>query len=341
MDNIVDDDGGVIEEFVDMADRISVELDARMDEGNYLGALEFSQDLIRTCSPGIPSMVEAFALFSYARVIWNSYDHYLGRYAKANSYSVRQDVVIHLKEWIQRLPEGYKAAKRAVELTESEYSDAVDILNYYNEEASKYNYVITGIISNDMLPKSQEDLYQDFCRLSDAAKEKEDMKDFIGAIQIYDQVLLWMEKVQQSGGQWEGATRFRIARCINNGIKYSGELAAGDWGSAGRLKEMNDHLMDKMTNLAPRGKREAQAAMRLLPNDHTCLKLLFYYEEAEKKAPWLFNKSSIGSSQSSDISAKSSTSPAVKISSNSTGCSSLLMPLMLILAVIVTIVFIV
>jgi len=248
-----------------------------------------------------------------------------------------------------RKAEAYHMLATRIEDETSDWHDPEQLAMQHAEQAKEYATMIndqkmlthlakliTHIKNKQPIPR-QEDLYNEFLRLSGMAKEQEEAREFLNAIKIYDDILAWMKTVDQLGGNWEGATRYRIARCINNGIKYSGELAAGDWGPSGRLKETNEHLMDKMTELASRGKREIKVAIPLViaEDKQACLKLLSFYEQMEQNAPWLFESISGNSPINKTPVRSSSPSPAVETNSNNSGCSILLISLFALSIVII------
>lgn len=272
-------------------DALSIDLDEYLDDGKYTDAYELAYlYLKKALTLKIPIYVEAYAQWNMGRVIWNSYNHYLEVYKNAVGDEHQLIAEPPLSHWVTYLPYGHKAALRASTLIHE--SPMTDLLDYYVKESLVYKYVSAGRFDPHEIPERPEKLYPEFLRQTNIAQAKQDAYDYIGAIEVYDQILDWIDKVNQAGGNWECATRFRIAKAIMNGIHITGKMNAGDLGLGWKIFNDEGGVLHRLMDLLPRGQQQILLAERLSPNDPAIIKLksgykvmrlsgAFHYEDIE------------------------------------------------------------
>ena len=269
---------------------VNAEIDARMDAGNYESALELAQHGLKLALSTLnsPDFMEGFAQWNIGRIIGAAVEHYAGQHDEGK-----------LTSWAVRLPLGHGAAKRARDLLGPEFEPAERLCRLYDERAAQSSVFRTG----QFTPEGLHDKYQALIAAGDAKRKNH---DYLGAIEAYDAALAAMEEAGYENSDWEGIARYKIAQSIMNGCRHAAELAAGDYGPAGELRESQGDLMNRLNALAPRGFKEMQTAARLVPRDTAVQKGLALYQQWKSNLPWLFEEKSTSSgSQGARVTANS------------------------------------
>jgi len=203
--------------------------------------------------------------------------------------------------WVGLIPEGREAARRAFEMLPG-FPQAAKLHTWYEERAAQFSTFRTGQVEPD-------GLFAEFDRLIKLGDTRYQQNEYLSAIEAYEGALAAMQKAGHANDEWEALARFKAARTIMNGSYHAAELAAGDYGRAGEIKESEGDLIRRFHELAPHGLREMETAARLLPTDRGIQKGLVAYRQWTQTMPWLFDpgwgKKAISDSSSSPTAGRS------------------------------------
>ncbi len=248
--------------------------DGLVDAGKCEEALELARRTLESVLAGnvVDPGCEAMANQFVGRVIWEGFHMRLQQNAPGDLVEM----------WASCLPEGHAAARRCRELRPG-FPMSENLLSNYEEAASKFQPFRTGKFTPDGL----HERYQKLVETGDARRKSH---DYLGAIEAYDAALAVMKEAGYENSDWEGIAHYKIAQSIMNGGRHAAELAAGDYGPEGMLRESQGDLMSRMNALAPRGMREMQAAAKLVPNDGAVQKGLVLCQQWKSNLPWLFEE---------------------------------------------------
>lgn len=230
-----------------------------LDEKKYDQAWE----VVQTVDNGLESLfsmappgVEGFVNHYKALVIMEAY-----------SDAIRNNAGT-ISKWKNLLSDGYSAAARALELM-PQYVPSQKLYPAFAKLQSSQSD------NNIKLHCEQGDQYR---------KDR----NYLSAIQSYDQALILMKSSNNLDKQLEGILHLQIATSITNGHHYAACWADGDEGYELQNYELQNQLMDKFTALMPRGYKEAKIAAQMLPENAQAIKLLNYYEEMRLNASFMF-----------------------------------------------------